>query len=112
MAAAYATGRTVIKNAARLRLKECDRLHAVAANLNALGGRVRETDDGLIIDGTGGLTGGRVDGFNDHRIVMSMAIAATKAAGAVEILGAEAVEKSYPAFFEEFKRLGGKFDVL
>ncbi len=112
VAAAYATGRTVIKNAARLRLKECDRLHAVAANLNALGGRVRETDDGLIIDGTGGLTGGRVDGFNDHRIVMSMAIAATKAAGAVEILGAEAVEKSYPAFFEEFKRLGGKFDVL
>lgn len=112
VAAAYATGRTVIKNAARLRIKECDRLHAVAVNLNALGGKVQETNDGLIIDGTGGLTGGKVDGFNDHRIVMSMAIAATKAAGAVEISGAEAVEKSYPAFFEEFKRLGGKIDVL
>ena len=112
VAAAYATGRTVIRNAARLRAKECDRLHAMALNLNALGGKVRETDDGLVIDGTGGLHGGRVEGFNDHRIVMSMAIAATKADGPVEITDAEAVAKSYPAFFEEFRRLGGKADVL
>lgn len=112
VAAAYATGRTVIKNASRLRLKECDRLHAVAVNLNALGGKAEELPDGLVIDGTGGLKGGRVDGFNDHRIVMSMAIAATKADAPVEIIGAEAVNKSYPSFFEEFKRLGGKFDVF
>ena len=112
VAAAYATGKTVFKNAARLRLKECDRLHAAALNLNALGGKATETPDGLIVQGTGGLKGGKAEGFNDHRIVMSMAIAATQAEGPVEISGAEAVNKSYPSFFEEFKRLGGKFDVL
>ena len=64
------------------------------------------------MQGTGGLKGGKAEGFNDHRIVMSMAIAATQAEGPVEISGAEAVNKSYPSFFEEFKRLGGKFDVL
>lgn len=111
-AAAYSSSRTVFHNAARLRLKECDRLHAVAVNLNALGVRAEERADGLVVEGRGGLGGGTVSGFNDHRIVMSFAIGATKASAPVVIEGAEAVEKSYPAFFEDFKALGGKFDVL
>lgn len=112
VAAAYSSSRTVFHNAARLRLKECDRLHAVAVNLNALGVRAEERADGLVVEGRGGLGGGTVSGFNDHRIVMSFAVGATKASAPVVIEGAEAVEKSYPAFFEDFKSLGGKFDVL
>ena len=112
VAAAYSCSPTRIQNAARLRLKECDRLHAVAHNLTALGVKAEEFPDGLLIEGKGGVNGGTVSSFNDHRIVMSFAIAATKAAAPVVIEGAEAVNKSYPSFFEEFKKLGGKFDVV
>lgn len=112
VAAAYSTGRTVIKNAARLRLKESDRLSSVSNMLTAMGADATETEDGLIINGTGGLKGGTVDGVNDHRIVMSAVIAATRAEGDTLILGAEAVEKSYPGFFKDFKKLGGKYDVV
>lgn len=97
--AAVAEGRTVITGAARLRLKESDRIATTAALLRTLGGSVTETGDGLIIDG-GTLFGGTVDGAGDHRIVMSAAIAALRTAEAVTITGVEAVAKSYPAFFE------------
>ncbi|MBQ8851892.1 MAG: 3-phosphoshikimate 1-carboxyvinyltransferase, partial [Oscillibacter sp.] len=76
-----------------------------------LGITVEEHPEGLTVTG-GRFTGGTVDGATDHRIVMAAAIAATKASGPVTILGAEAVSKSYPSFFDEFKRLGGTFDVL
>ncbi len=109
--AALTPGVTRITNAARLRIKESDRLLAVAENLTALGGNVEALSDGLVIEG-GSLKGGQVDGFNDHRIVMSMAIAATRCQGPVTIVGAEAVDKSYPTFFEEFRRLGGVFDEV
>lgn len=108
VAAATHPGVTRIAGAARLRLKESDRLRAVADLLRALGGRVEETDDGLAVEGVRRLTGGRVDGRNDHRIVMAAAVAATAASGPVAIEGAEAVEKSYPAFFDDFVRLGGR----
>ena len=79
--------------------------------LHRLGIRAEEHPEGLTVtDGT--FTGGTVDGANDHRIVMAAAIAATRADAPVTILGAQAVSKSYPNFFEEFKRLGGVFDVL
>ncbi|MBE6703355.1 MAG: 3-phosphoshikimate 1-carboxyvinyltransferase [Ruminococcaceae bacterium] len=97
--AANAQGQTVISGAARLRLKESDRIATTAAALRALGGKVRETADGLIIEG-GPLTGGTVEGANDHRIVMSGAIAALTARGDVTITQTEAVSKSYPQFFE------------
>ena len=67
--------------------------------------------DGLVIDGGGPLHGGVIDGMNDHRIVMAGAVLATRAEGPVTILGAEAVNKSYPEFFEHFQALGGKVDV-
>lgn len=107
VAATQAEGETVFYNAGRLRLKECDRLQAVRECLTALGGRVTETEDGLIVCGGRQLHGGEVQSFNDHRIVMAMAIAATVARGEVVIRGAEAVAKSYPAFFEDYKKLGG-----
>ena len=91
----------------RLRLKESDRIRTTAAAINALGGQVEEGPDFLVIHGVAALTGGTVDGANDHRIVMAAAIAATRCAGPVTILGAEAVQKSYPRFFEEYQRLGG-----
>ena len=106
-----AQGSTRIFNAARLRLKESDRLHTVAAALQALGGKVQELPDGLLIEG-GSLRGGRVDCANDHRIVMSMAVAACLCRETVVLDGAEACRKSYPTFFDDYQSLGGKTDVL
>ena len=110
--AAFHDGTTRLTNAARLRLKESDRLATVTKMLTALGGQVEEGPDWLAIPGTRFLRGGTVDGANDHRIVMAAAIAATRCTGPVTILGAEAVNKSYPTFWEEYKRLGGRFHVL
>ncbi len=110
--AAFHDGTTRLTNAARLRLKESDRLATVTKMLTALGGQVEEGPDWLAIPGTRFLRGGTVDGANDHRIVMAAAIAATRCTGPVTIMGAEAVNKSYPTFWEEYKRLGGEFDVL
>jgi len=93
----------------RLRLKESDRVASVISMLEALGGKAEATADTLTVYGTG-LTGGTVDAVNDHRIAMSAAIAATVCSAPVTILGAECVEKSYPRFFEELKRLGGKYE--
>lgn len=111
-AAAAKSGVTVISNAARLRLKECDRLSAVNDCLSKLGAAVSETDDGLVIWGGDPLHGGQVSSYNDHRMAMAMAVASIAADGPVVISGAEAVAKSYPHFFEDFNLLGGKVDVL
>lgn len=109
--AAVRQGTTVFTNAARLRLKESDRLQTTAAMLRALGGRAEEMPDGLRVRG-GPLSGGTADGSGDHRIVMAAAVAATACSGPVTILGAEAVQKSYPAFFDDFRMLGGDAIVL
>ena len=107
-----ARGETVLCNAARLRDKESDRLTAAADMLRALGGEVREEPDALVIRGTGSLRGGCVDGAGDHRIVMAAATAAVICREPVEIRGAEAAAKSYPAFLEDCKALGGKIHVI
>lgn len=96
---------TTFANAARLRLKESDRLAAVCALLRDLGGRAGTTADTLTVEGTGALLGGRIDGAGDHRIVMAAAVAAILCPRPVVITGAQAVDKSYPAFFAE---LGGR----
>ncbi len=98
--AAAAEGDTEIVGAARLRLKESDRLATTAAMLRALGGSVEEREDGLLIHGGAPLSGGTVEGAGDHRIVMSAAVAALLCDGPVTITDAEAVKKSYPLFFE------------
>ena len=110
--AAIRSGTTRFVNAARLRMKESDRLATVHALLTALGGRAEEGPDSLTVRGVSAFAGGTVDGANDHRVVMAAAIAATRAAAPVTILGAEAVKKSYPSFWEDYKRLGGVFHVL
>ena len=110
--AAKAQGTTRIYNASRLRLKESDRLAAIRLNLNALGGQAEETDDGLLIHGTGKLKGGRADSFNDHRMVMSAAAAALISEEAVTVSGAEAVEKSYPAFWQDLAYIYEKGAVI
>lgn len=91
----------------RLRIKESDRVASTIAMIEALGGRAEATQDTLTIHGTG-LTGGTVDAQNDHRIAMATAIAATVCTAPVTILGAEAVNKSYPRFWDEYRRLGGR----
>ncbi len=105
-------GVTHIINASRLRLKESDRIATTEALLTKVGAAVSETDDGLVIWGENDLIGGRVEGANDHRIVMSAAILSCLCALPVDIVGAEAVEKSYPQFFENFNSLGGKANVI
>lgn len=105
--AAVSAGETRIINAGRVRIKESDRLKAICTELNKLGASIQEEPEGLVIQGVKRLTGGVVDGWNDHRIVMSLAVAASKCDGPVIIEGSEAVRKSYPHFFEDFKALGG-----
>ena len=103
--AALCDGETRVENAARLRLKESDRLQTTAALLSALGGSVRELPDGLIISGRDRLSGGTADACGDHRIAMSAAMAACGCEGPVTVSGSECVAKSYPAFWEDFASL-------
>jgi 3-phosphoshikimate 1-carboxyvinyltransferase len=105
---AVATGRTEITGAARLRLKESDRLHSIAEGLNALGMSVQEESDSLSVKGSirKGFRGGRVSSFGDHRIVMMEAIASLICKDKVIIDGKEAVAKSYPGFFETMSQAG------
>ncbi|NLG87807.1 MAG: 3-phosphoshikimate 1-carboxyvinyltransferase [Clostridiaceae bacterium] len=108
VAGAYAEGKTVLYNAARLRIKESDRLRAIATELKAVGADVTELEESLEITGKQSLAGGRVYGWNDHRIVMSAAVMASKCRKNVTIEGSEAVNKSYPAFWEHYAGLGGR----
>ncbi|MGN0776255.1 MAG: 3-phosphoshikimate 1-carboxyvinyltransferase [Candidatus Ventricola sp.] len=107
VAMAAADGESRITGAARLRIKESDRLAAMCAALTACGADVQELPDGLVIRGGRPLHGAAVDGCNDHRIVMAMAVASVLSDGDLTITDAEAVAKSAPAFWEEFEALGG-----
>ncbi len=110
--AAVRRGNTKIVNAARLRIKESDRLTAVSTVLRAMGADITELPDGLVIVGQETLKGGvTVDSFNDHRIAMMAAIAATRCSVPVTIQGAECVRKSYPGFWDDYKALGGRLEV-
>ncbi len=110
--ATFTKGETRIINAARLRIKESDRLKAISTELNKLGADVKELEDGLVINGVEKLKGGTVDSWNDHRIAMSLAIASMRCEGEVTITNSDAVNKSYPHFWEDFKSVGGKIDEL
>ena len=105
--AAYASGKTVIHSAERLRIKESDRIKTTIAILNAMGVKTEELPDGMVIFG-GKPKGAVIDGANDHRIVMAAAVAAAFAEGESIIKGCEAVNKSYPEFFGDFRKIGGK----
>jgi 3-phosphoshikimate 1-carboxyvinyltransferase len=104
---------TVIKNAGRLHLKESDRLKAISTELNKLGAHIRVTEDGLVIKGRESLNGcTKVNSWNDHRIAMSLAIAATKCKNEIILENHLAVNKSYPHFWRDYKSLGGKYNEL
>lgn len=108
--ASLSFGTTRIINAARLRSKECDRLKALHDELSKLGAKIYELDDGLAIEGREYLDGGVVESWNDHRIAMALAVASTRCRNPVTIRGSDAVNKSYPGFWDDFKSLGGKID--
>ena len=107
--AAFCSGETRITNAARLRLKESDRLKTTAALLTALGGLVEELPDGLVITGQPHLSGGTVDACGDHRIAMCAAVAACGCTSTVTVCGAACAAKSYPAFWDDFSSLKEAF---
>ncbi len=111
VAACGRRGRTALTGCGRLRLKESDRIASVRDMLRALGGRVAVVGDDILVDGTGSLAGGTVDARGDHRIAMAAA-ASSICENHVIIKGAQAVNKSYPAFFDDFRALGGTADVL
>ena len=110
--ACFCKGTSKLTNIARLRFKECDRLSVTAECLNAIGGKVTVHEDSLEIEGVSELRGGEIDGHNDHRIPMSMAIAATCCTSPLIIRGAECVKKSFPNYFDVYKQLGGEVEIL
>jgi 3-phosphoshikimate 1-carboxyvinyltransferase len=109
--ATQAEGRTVIAGAAELRVKESDRIAAIAEGLSRLGARVEARPDGLIIDGPTPLQGAAVEGWADHRIVMALAVAGLVAAGETTVSHAERVGDSFPGFVEAIGAIGGKMIV-
>jgi 3-phosphoshikimate 1-carboxyvinyltransferase len=107
VAATLAKGTTVIRDAAELRVKESDRLAVMATQLNRMGAKVTEQPDGLEITGGAALTGTDVDSYTDHRIAMSLAIAALVASGTTTIHRAEAAAISYPEFTTTLQQVCG-----
>lgn len=108
VAASLARGTTIIRNASRLRIKESDRLKTTCSELNAIGAKISEKPDGLIIEGVPLLKGGSANGSGDHRIVMAVASASAACSDIVNISGYNAVNKSYPDFWDDFIKIGGK----
>ena len=106
---AAAKNGAVFTNIQRLRIKESDRVATVMEMIENLGGKAEATEETLTVHGTG-LRGGTVSSHNDHRIAMAAAIAATVCTEPVTILGAEAVKKSYPSFWEEYQKIGGQYE--
>ena len=98
--APYTEGGIEIRDARELRVKESDRIAAIATNLRAMGAQVEEREDGLKIPGGQKLRGAEVDSLGDHRIAMAFAVAALRAEGETRIRGAEAAVISYPGFFD------------
>lgn len=98
LAACFAEGTTTIRDAAELRRKESDRIATVTTALNALGGQVEATEDGMVVTGSGGLRGGTIDSHGDHRIAMLGAVAGLASTAGVEVRGMDAAAVSYPGF--------------
>ena len=105
LAATQAEGQTVISVAKELKVKESDRIHSVASQLNKMGADIKETDDGFIINGPVKLKGATVDSFDDHRIAMMLSIAGLTAEGETEILNSDCVKISFANFYEVLKKI-------
>ncbi|MDY0210410.1 MAG: 3-phosphoshikimate 1-carboxyvinyltransferase [Acholeplasma sp.] len=108
---ALSEGKSEIVNASRLRIKESDRITSITTELKKMGAKITETKDGMKIQGVKRLKASMdLDSWNDHRIVMTLAIAAIKTDGVIRIKNAEAINKSYPTFFEDYVKLGGEIE--
>ncbi|MDD3509088.1 MAG: 3-phosphoshikimate 1-carboxyvinyltransferase [Parabacteroides sp.] len=103
--AAFAKGKTVIRDAAELKVKESNRIDVCVKNLSAMGAIIEGTDDGMIIEGGHPLHGSRIDSHLDHRIAMSFAIAGLNTESRVEIIGADCVSISYPGYYRDLESL-------
>jgi len=106
----FAQGTTRLVNVPQARLKETDRIAVMRAELEKMGAKIRELPDGLVIEG-GQLAAAEVDGHDDHRVIMALAIAGTMVFGTTTIQGFEAVNVTYPGFLEALRRLGAKARV-
>ncbi len=105
--ASVASDKSEFINAARLRIKECDRITCMRLELEKLGAKIEENPDGMVIYGVDKLHGGIVDSHNDHRVAMSLAMVSLIINEDLKILNAGCVSKSFPSFWNEFRRLGG-----
>ena len=105
LAACFAKGTTVIKEAQELRVKESDRIRATVQTLSKLGARIEERPDGMVIEGGASLTGAECESYGDHRIAMTVGIAGLLAKGKVTIDGAESANASYPEFWSTLHQL-------
>jgi len=112
VALACANGKGKITNASRLKIKESDRLQAINDNLQAVGIKTLLGNDWVEIEGCPNIAGGNAKGFNDHRIVMSMAVLSTQTQNGITTNDAQAINKSYPDFFDIFTAHGGKANVI
>jgi 3-phosphoshikimate 1-carboxyvinyltransferase len=108
IAGAFAKGHTLVRGAGELRVKESDRIKAMVAGLQAMGGRIAEMEDGFSIQGGAPLSGASVSSQGDHRIAMALSVAALDARGDTDVEGAEAVAISLPTFFDELDRGAGR----
>jgi 3-phosphoshikimate 1-carboxyvinyltransferase len=105
VAATQLSGRTVISGARELRVKESDRIAAMAAGLSAMGATIEEREDGWAIEGPVRLRGAEVDSNGDHRVAMALAVAGLLAEGETQVAGAECVAVSYPGFWDDLAAL-------
>ncbi len=114
VAACFARGKTIIKNALTARWKECDRISAVASELKKMGAKIVEKKDGLIInqDGSWRLKAAKVDGHKDHRMVMALALVGLRCEGETVVTDAQYVEKSFEGFIPGMKKAGANFEVI
>lgn len=108
LAACFAKGDTIIRDAAELRVKESDRILTTSTELSKMGAQIEELPDGMIIHGTGGLRGAKVESHRDHRLAMTLGIAGTVASGETMVASAESVEVSYPGFWQDLSKLRGE----
>ncbi|MBS6480473.1 MAG: 3-phosphoshikimate 1-carboxyvinyltransferase [Dialister sp.] len=104
---ALSKGKSIIKGVSRVRLKECDRVHAMTVELSKIGAKIKENAEEVIIEGVSSFSGGVVSSWNDHRIAMALAVASCRCKKELLIEQAECVNKSYPLFWKDFQKLGG-----
>ena len=111
VAACFASGTTNVRDAQELRVKESDRISTTVKELSALGARIEERPDGMVVEGTGCLAGSAVQSHGDHRLAMALAVAGLVSQGDTIVEGAEAADVSYPQFWDHLQALSGEAEI-